>query len=285
MCWGKSEVQGERRRVGSLRVIKMSFGRPEWPELGELVVATVKRIVRYGAYVSLDEYEHKEGLLHISEISTRWVRNIRNHVREGQKVVLQVLRVNISRGHIDLSLKRVTRDERRKKIELWKKSRKAETLIRGAAHDLGMDVEILYEKEGAKLIEFYGSLYSGLEAASEKGVEALSEAGVENKVAETLAEIAKDRIVIKKVTIHGVFELTSMSGSGVEDIRNTLLQAMEVGEEDYAEVNIYTIGVPKYRIEVTAVDYKKAEVALDKIVNYTENEWDSQDGAFAFTRE
>ncbi|RJS86435.1 S1 RNA-binding domain-containing protein, partial [Candidatus Bathyarchaeota archaeon] len=51
------------------------MGRPEWPEVGELVVATVRRIESYGAYVTLDEYDDKEGLLHISEISPSWVRN------------------------------------------------------------------------------------------------------------------------------------------------------------------------------------------------------------------
>ena len=80
-----------------------------WPEVGDLVVATVQRIVGYGAYVTLDEYEDKEGLLHISEISSSWVRNIRNHVRERQKVVLQVLRVDAAHGQVDLSLRRVRR--------------------------------------------------------------------------------------------------------------------------------------------------------------------------------
>jgi translation initiation factor 2 subunit 1 len=103
----------------------MSLGRLEWPEVGELVVTSVKDIKGYGAYVTLDEYQNKEGLLHISEISSRWVRNIRNHVRVGQKVVLQVLRVDQSRGQVDLSFRRVTGDERRKKIELWKKSQES----------------------------------------------------------------------------------------------------------------------------------------------------------------
>ena len=102
----------------------MSFGRQELPELGELLVATVVRIEGHGAYVTLDEYDDKEGLLHISEISSSWVRNIRNHVREGQKMVLQVRRVDPSRKHIDLSLRRVSGDERRKKMEGWKKAEK-----------------------------------------------------------------------------------------------------------------------------------------------------------------
>ncbi len=46
-----------------------------------------------------------EGLLHVSEISSSWIRNIRDFVREGQKMVLKVLRVDLEKGHIDLSLR------------------------------------------------------------------------------------------------------------------------------------------------------------------------------------
>ncbi|MGC8849674.1 MAG: S1 RNA-binding domain-containing protein, partial [Candidatus Bathyarchaeia archaeon] len=80
----------------------------EYPEVGDLIIGTVKRIVGYGAYVSLDEYPGKEGLIHISEVSTKWVRNIKDHLREGEKLVLKVLRIDPSRGQIDLSLRRVT---------------------------------------------------------------------------------------------------------------------------------------------------------------------------------
>jgi len=85
------------------------------PEVGDLVVATVTRIVDYGAYVKLDEYQGIEGLVHIQEISSTWVRNIRNHAREGQKLVLKVLRVNLQRNQVDLSLRRVTGREKTEK--------------------------------------------------------------------------------------------------------------------------------------------------------------------------
>ena len=39
---------------------------PNYPEVGDLVVATVTRVVDYGAYVKLDEYDGVEGLVHIS---------------------------------------------------------------------------------------------------------------------------------------------------------------------------------------------------------------------------
>lgn len=264
---------------------KLSIGRSEWPEVGELVVATVKNVTSYGAYVTLDEYSDKEGLLHISEISSRWVRNIRNHVREREKVVLNVLRVDSSRDQIDLSLRRVNRDERRKKLEDWKKNRKAETLLRAAASNLGTSLEDLYAKEGVKIVELYGSLYEGLEAVAKRGAEALTEAGVSKKAAKALEEIAKDKIVVKGVTIHGFMEMTSMEPRGVEEIRETLLGCKKVAAENEAEAALFSMGAPKYRIEVTAEDYRKAETALDKIVEHTTQVWSQHDGKFSYTRE
>jgi len=263
----------------------LSLGLPEWPEVGYLVIATVKRVESYGAYVGLDEYGAKEGLLHISEISSRWVRNIRNHVRPGQKVVLQVLRTDPSKEQVDLSLRRVSKDEKRKKLEEWKKARKAETLLTQAAHDLKIDANELYASEGNKIVEYYGSLYEGLEAASKKGVPALNEAGVSGNIAEVLSEIAKDKIVFRGVTVQGVIEMTSLNSEGVEDIKMAFFNAAEVADEYESSINITTLGAPKYRIELTADDYKKAEIALDKTVSSIRDNWEKVEGTFNYTRD
>ena len=50
----------------------MSSKRPEWPEAGDLVIATIQNVTDYGAYAKLDEYD-KQGLLHVSEISSAWI--------------------------------------------------------------------------------------------------------------------------------------------------------------------------------------------------------------------
>jgi translation initiation factor 2 subunit 1 len=266
-------------------VIVLSLGLPEWPEVGDFVVVTVQRVESYGAYVSLDEYSNKEGLLHISEISSRWVRNIRNHVRPNQKVVLQVLRTDPGKGQVDLSLRRVSRDDKRKKLESWKKARKAETLLAQAAQELGTGVPELYGSVGVKLVEAYGSLYEGLEVASKKGVDALKDAGVDAKTAKVLSTIAQDKIIIKGVTVQGVFEATAMSSSGVMDIKDAFMKVEEVAQENEATTKIYTLGAPKYRIELTAEDYKKAEQALDQVVKFTQQAWTGFEGTISFTRE
>ena len=263
----------------------MSSTRPQLPQIGELVVASVKRIEGYGAYVSLDEYDGREAFMHISEISSTWVRNIRNHVREGQKVVLQVLRVDPARSQIDVSLRRVSKDEQRKKIEEFKKSRKAETLIKGAAEQLKMSEADLYESVVPKLEETYGSLYAGLEEAAKKDASVLINVGLPENVAEVIAKIAQDKIPVRGVTVQGSFEITSMEPRGVEAIQKVLIEAKEVGEASEADVALYTLGAPKYRVEVTSSDYKRAEAALEKIVGTITSAWSKHDGRFAFKRE
>lgn len=259
------------------------IGRPDWPEVGELVVATVKRIESYGAYVTLDEYDDKEGLLHISEISPSWVRNIRDFVREGQKVVLQVLRIDKARGEIDLSLRRVSRDERRRKMKSWKQERRAETILRMAAERLDVEEEEAY-REGVKLRERYGSLYTGLEEAVRRGVKPLLEAGVSGRMAEALAEISKEKIVLKGVTVQGFFKAVSTEARGVEIIKEALLKGKRAAEAQRVEVSIYAVGAPRYRVEVRAEDYKKAEIALKAMIEAAQTAWHGR-GELSFQRE
>jgi len=144
------------------------------------VVVTVTRVEDYGAYVKLDEYSGTEGLVHISEVSTTWVRNIRDHAREGQKLVLKVLRVNPQRNQIDLSLRRVTGREKSEKMLEWKKERKAEAILKSAAEKMQRPEE---DADAVKntILEKFGSLYDPLEEALDQGPEALVKAGGSGK--------------------------------------------------------------------------------------------------------
>ena len=97
----------------------------DFPEEGELIIGTVQTVKNYGAFVILDEYENKEGFIHITEVATGWIKYIRDYIRERQKVVCKVLRVDKSKGHVDLSLKQVNEHQRREKIQDWKNEQKA----------------------------------------------------------------------------------------------------------------------------------------------------------------
>jgi translation initiation factor 2 subunit 1 len=241
----------------------MSVKKAEWPEAGDLVIASIEKVTNYGAYVFLDEYG-KEGLLHISEVSSGWVRNIRSFIREGQKTVLKVLRVDAEKGHVDLSLRRVTKRERREKILAWKKDRKAEGLLRSVAEKLNVPVEEVNEKAGALIEEKFGELYKGLEKTAREGPEVLLELGVPKNLAVAIAEIVKEKIKLPLVKIKGTLELQSAKPDGVVQIRKALLSAQQIEKPSGTKVRVYVVAPPKYCIEVSAEDYKKAERVLEK---------------------
>lgn len=68
-----------------------------------LVKATVTGIESYGVFVSLDEYF--TGLIHISEISNGFVKDINDFVKVGDVIVAKVLDVDNDEGHLRLSIK------------------------------------------------------------------------------------------------------------------------------------------------------------------------------------
>ena len=68
------------------------------PEAGEIVICTVREITSHGIYVNLDQYEGMNGFLHVSEISTGWVKNIERVAKVQQKLVLKVIRANRMRN-------------------------------------------------------------------------------------------------------------------------------------------------------------------------------------------
>lgn len=241
----------------------MAERRSVWPDRGELVIATIESITTYGAYANLDEYG-KKGLLHISEISSSWIRNIRDFVREGQKIVLKVIRVKPEKGQIDVSLRRVTRRERIEKIKIFKKDRKAETLLRNVAEKAGISEDEVYEKAGRLLEDEYG-LYYGFEKALKEGSKVLTDLGVPKDLAKIFVEVAEERIALKMVKIKGVIEIRCSKANGVELIQKAFKDAHKAEKTKDTKIRFYVKAAPKYNIEVLAENYKRGEEIFQKM--------------------
>ena len=76
-------------------------------EVGSVVEGEVTGITNFGAFLQLPE--GKTGLIHISEVSNVYVKDIRDFLKEHQKVRVKVLSID-ARGKIALSLKQVAED-------------------------------------------------------------------------------------------------------------------------------------------------------------------------------
>ena len=232
-----------------------------FPEYGELVVCTVKSVKSFGAFVTLDEYEDKEGFIHVRDIATGWVKYIRDYVREGQKTVCKVLGVDSSKGHIDLSLKSVNEHQKREKIQQWKNENKAEKLVEIIAERLSISLDEAYDMFGSQLLEEYGTLYSAFESVVAAPKDFLEE--FEGDWTGVFIEVAEENVTPPFVQIDGILELQSSAPDGVERIRATLFKAQDSAED--ADVSIHCVGCPKYRIVITADEYKVAEEVMKKV--------------------
>ncbi len=84
--------------------------------------------------------------------------------------------------------------------------------------------------------------------------------------------------------IKGVFTIQVLKPNGVEIIRDALKKAYEKLPENVS-VRIYTIGAPRYVVEVTATDYKIAERVLSNIVKTVTKAIESHGGIVEFNRE
>ena len=220
----------------------------------------------FGAFVSLDEYEGKEGMVHISEVAPGWIKDIRDHVKRGQKVVCKVLSVNPKRGHIDLSIKDVTERQKKEKWQEWKNELKAFKWLEIVGDKLGLSREKLIEI-GRKLVKEYDSVYESFVECAYEGYEVLAKI-VGEDFAKNMAEIARENIRPLRVKVRGYFVLKSYEGDGVERIRKALMKAYDVIRKfPNMKVEIEYVGAPRYRIVLEADDYKIAEKALKSVVD------------------
>ncbi len=233
-----------------------------WPESSELVVCTVKNVTDFGAYTTLEEYDQKEGFIHISEIKAGWVKYVRDHVREGQKIVCKVLNVDPTRRHIDLSLKDVNEHQRREKIQEWKNEQKAAKWLQFAAEETNTDKAAI-DSLLNQFYDYFGSAYSAFEEAAINGSEAFREIDINKKLKDSIIKIAQENIKLPFVNITGYVDLTTSHPSGIDSIKESLSAATQIKQED-VKIDISYIGAPRYRIKVTAPDYKTAESILKK---------------------
>jgi polyribonucleotide nucleotidyltransferase len=84
-------------------------------EIGEVYMGTVSRIVDFGAFVEI--FPGTDGLLHISEISDRRVRDVRDELREGQQIMVKC--IGKEGNKIKLSRKAILHQEKHKAMPTY----------------------------------------------------------------------------------------------------------------------------------------------------------------------
>lgn len=229
-----------------------------YPEDGELVVVTVESVKQNGADVSLDEYESVKGFIFIGEIASGWIKNIRRFVREGQRLVCKVMASRRDGSSLKLSLKSVSEERRRDRLQQWKNEQRAVQLFKVLSESQKWDDDFTIELQ-TELTEVFETLYGAFEeAAMHEG--SIVDAGFEGDWIQPFIDLAVENIIPPFVEIRGILTLQVQTSNGVETIRDALVAAEKISSpQDEIEVNCFYDGAPEYRIELRAPDFKTAE--------------------------
>jgi translation initiation factor 2 subunit 1 len=252
----------------------------ELPEIGEIVIATITKISDHGAYVTLDEYNKIQGFVHVSEIAPGWVRKVNKYVREGEKKVLLVKKVESGRKEIDLSLKQISKDQRKKKLLEVKRFEKEHGIMKNIQEKANLTSKQIEELED-KFLSVYDSIYDAMLNIAIKGISEIENLKLQKKIVLTVEDICS-KMKLPSVELRGVLEISNNQSNGVELIKKTLTDAENV--ED-AKIKITYLGAPRYRLSLLAQDFKTAEKSLKPILEKIEKNIKKQNGLYNFTRE
>lgn len=238
-------------------------GLPKW---GELVLCRVRRITPYAAWCELEEYVDEsgrpvEGMIHVSEVAGKWVRDIRDFVKINKQYVAKIVRVDYQKRHLNLSLKRVSKYDKQEKMNAFKNEKRADRMLEQLAKKVGASVEEAYEKVGYPLQERYDNIFSAFESANDDPA-VLREAGVPQKWIEALQEIFAKSFKKKEIVLKAELRLTTIASDGVNKIKSIL------GELSKTTGSVVTyISAPIYRVELKTKEPKEGEKKLRKAMD------------------
>lgn len=232
----------------------MFYKKKGIPQEGDIILCTVKNILSHSVFVDLDEYENLEGMLHISEVSPGRIRNLRDYVIPGKKIVCKVIQAKDPK-HIDISLRRVPMNIRIEKMNEYKQELKAERMLEFVGKSINLSLAEMYNKVGEKAISEYGSLTQFFhEVLNDNSI--LKRICPDEKITKPLFELINTKIKTPEVEVAGTLVLKSFKEDGIKTIKNAM------SDEIKDNVNISYLSAPRYRISVKYKDFKSAEVIL-----------------------
>ena len=213
----------------------------------DIVMCTVTKVEGTTVFVDIDN--NGTGTIVFSEVAAGRIRNIREYVFVGKKIVCKVLK--IAKDHVELSLRRVTGKEKEEIKERYEKERNLLSMLKASTkkpEEIFNKIKESYEAQ--EFIEEARSNPSIIEKFIPKSeAQAFSKILIEKK--------EKEKIIKKNITVK------SLSSTGINDIKSALQSAKNV--------EIKYLGSSKFSISSKAKDFKQANsqvlAALEQIKN------------------
>ncbi|MBT7903177.1 S1 RNA-binding domain-containing protein [Candidatus Woesearchaeota archaeon] len=249
------------------------------PEDGEILLCNVTKIYPHCVFVTIDDFGGKSGMIHIGEVSPGRIRNIHDYVKEGKKVICKVLKTDKERGHVDLSLRRVTETQRRAKVDEIKQEQKAEKIIEFVAGELKLNVKDIYKTLCDKILNDYDNIYPCFEDYISDD-SALDDYKLPENIMKLLGVTIKQRIKPSIKFASGEFKIKLFTPDGIETIKKVLTESLKKAKDSMIKYK----GGGAYILEVSDTDYKSVEKKLKAVTEYVIEGIEKVDGYAEFKR-
>ena len=237
------------------------FYQRDLPEVEELVMARIESIDDTGISCRLLEYDDAEAFLPYLEVSKKRIRSIRQVLTEGKVKVLQVLRVDLLKGYIDLSKKHLTLDQIKEGEDKYEKGKHVASMMQHLADTLNLKYEEVCEQIAWPLYEGESHPYQSLKEWAWNGLNIFEEINVSSDVQAELQKIVQQRTVRKEQKVDAIIEVMCYSADGIDDIKKTLKSVMT----DYPNVNIRYVAAPEYQLSTLGSDPDVCKQLLMKV--------------------
>ncbi|MFA5173978.1 MAG: hypothetical protein WC438_02235 [Candidatus Pacearchaeota archaeon] len=207
-------------------------------EEGQIVLCTVDKVVGTTVFVKIEE--DGEGTINTSEIAPGRIRNLRDYVVPGKKIVCKILRIT-SKG-AQLSLRRVKQNERKELLDQIEKEKSYSAIIRTVIGKEKSEDLIKKVIEEENLIEFLDSAKENPKALEKYFSKIDSEKII--KILESKKEKIKE--------IKQNFKLSSKKENGILIIKNIIKDSCKG-----LNCQISYLAAGKYRLSLKGEDFKK----------------------------
>ncbi len=255
------------------------------PEYGETVLCTTTRITPFAAWCTLDEYENEdgspiEGMIHISQVAGKWIKDIRDFVKPNKQYMAKVIKIDYEKGHLNLSIKRVSKFDKKEKMEDYRRDKRSNGMVMQVAKIVGkgdVQKEIVdklekIHKDDSKKFD----VFTAFEEVNENP-EIVKEAGIKKDWAEALMGVVESNFRIKERTLKVKLKLESKAPDGVKTIKKVLSELEKI---DGIEVTY--ISAPEYRVEMKTKEPKVAEKTMRDGVEKAIKELESAGGSGSY---
>lgn len=228
---------------------------------GDIILCTVRDVVKTTVFV--ETFDGKKGSIVFSEVAPGRIRNIRDYVVPNKIIVCKILSIGHDHDHLFLSLRRVKDKEKKELLEVYKKEKSLESIIKKITGESSAEI-IKKIKNDMDLTEFFEKAKANAKEFekyfSKSEIEKLSKITIEKE--------------IKEKEIKEEFLLSCRESDGIKRIKTIL----------FSYENIVYLGSSKFMIRIKSHDLKRAGSQMSKILEDIEKNAKKQKCEFAMRK-